>query len=65
MTAYSVVIDGVEVWGAVTETYEDIQVFPAEYLDRPTSGAVHLLIDNVVIGVQIPLADEPPPPEGV
>jgi hypothetical protein len=58
MTTYSVEIDGVEVWGAVTETYEGVQKFPAQYFDRPLAGAVYLLVDGEVIGVQVPLADE-------
>lgn len=53
---YSVVIDGVEVWSTTTETYEGIQTFPMEYLN-PTTNTATLLVDNVVIGVQIPLAD--------
>ena len=56
MTTYSVVIEGVEVWSTITETYEGIETFPTEYLD-PTTGTVHLLVDNVVIGVQVPLAE--------
>lgn len=56
MVTYSVVIDGVEVWTTTTETYEGDQVF-GEYYQRPLSGAVHLLIDGVTIGIQTPLPD--------
>lgn len=57
MTTYSVVIDSVEVWTTTTETYEGDQVF-GEYWCRPPSGAIHLLIDGVTIGIQTPLPDE-------
>lgn len=64
MTTYSVQIDTVEVWSLTTDSYEGVSLFPSEYVQRPTTGfEVHLLIDNVVIGVQRLLTDEPPLPE--
>ena len=58
MTTYEVIVGGIQVWTAATATYEGIEVFPPEYLNRPAAGSVHLVIDSVIIGVQVPLADE-------
>jgi len=56
MTTYRAVKDGIDIFTAETDTYEGCKVFPKECLD-PAEGAVTLLVDDVVIGVQRPLAD--------
>lgn len=61
MSKYQAKRNGKVVWSDETKekggagTFDH---FPDKYRDRPESGAVHLYIDDVLIGVQIPLSDE-------
>ena len=54
---YQVVIDGEIVWEHETEEYEGLTTFPANYVARPESGAVHLIVNGETIGIQVPLED--------
>lgn len=55
---YRVEIDGDVVW---TDTFDGPATaanFPDEYTDRPLEGVVHLIINDEIVGVQIPLIEE-------
>lgn len=55
---YQVKVNGKTEWKHETAEYEGTQVFPPEYLGRPDSGTVELLVNGEVIGVQTSQADE-------
>ena len=59
MARYQVKIAGKVVWKTTTPGKEqDVNVFPAEYLDRPETGTVHLIIDGEVVGCQVALSED-------
>lgn len=58
MVKYQVKVDGKSVWKHETDEYEGTQVFPREYLGRPESGTVELLVNGETVGVQTSQADE-------
>ena len=56
MTSYRVEVDGATAWTGESAEYDKATI-PAEYRARPKSGTVKLFVDDVLIGVQIPLAE--------
>lgn len=52
---YEVRVDGKAVWSEDRDGYEGRDAFPAEYLQRPTSGVVELVVDDEIIARQEPL----------
>ena len=59
MATYRVERDGKTVWSDDTgKKPGTVAHFPDEYTDRPETGETHLVIDDVVVGVQIPLVEE-------
>lgn len=54
---FRVEIKGKEVWSGQFDT-ATTHNFPPEYLARPESGAVHLIIDDEIVGIQVPLPKE-------
>lgn len=57
MALHKVVKDGKTVW---KEEFDEgrLKNFPEEYRGRPDKGVVVLLIDDVEIGVQVPLDEK-------
>jgi hypothetical protein len=54
---FRVEIKGKEVWSGEFSN-ASAHNFPAEYLARPATGAVHLIVDDETIGIQVPLPKE-------
>jgi hypothetical protein len=58
VTTYQVLVNGIEAWTASTADYDGILEFPPEYLGRPASGFIELLVDDVVVSVSRPEGEE-------
>lgn len=54
---YEVRIGGQIVWSDEVDAYQGDKHFPEEYRRRPESGAVELIVDGEIIGVQTPEAN--------
>mgnify|MGYP003326084407 CR=1 FL=1 len=54
MTTYRVDIDGVAVWDDTQTSYLGVEHFPSEYLGRPSSGFIELIVDDTCISKAVP-----------
>lgn len=55
---YEVHVNGVSAWSHSEPHYNGLEVFPPEYLVRPTTGVVTLFLGNQCIANMIPLEEE-------
>jgi hypothetical protein len=55
---YDVHVNGISVWSHSEAHYNGLEVFPSEYLVRPTTGVVTLFLGNQCIANMIPLEEE-------
>lgn len=54
MITYRVDIDGVTVWDDSSAEYLGVDHFPGEYLGRPASGFIELIVDDTCISKAVP-----------